>query len=228
MFLFFHQRWGLMPFMAITLARGVTAGAEDDFVEKAPENVGFRGIVLDETFDRWMFGGNGGTYRQQINDQIGAKVHELTVKYGFNDAQQTRVEGAIRNVERHIVLRIPQHEALVELLLREIRPPKTGGDFDDIVVKYQFSRLPEDALKPIFDEDQWPRVRIVFDGFQEFGPVLIHHRLIADEPAETTAPEKENANPHGDLSGENVRSGLRPARDARHEPTVSTVGHERH
>lgn len=93
------------------------------------------------------------------------------------------VDAAVRAVERTVDLRPPQREALVDLLSKETQPAKVFGDFDDIVVKYRLSQLPEDKLKPLFDQDQWPKVLLVLDSFREFGPFLKRHALIANEPA---------------------------------------------
>jgi hypothetical protein len=103
---------------------------------------------------------------------------------------RSNVEGAIRDVERHVVLRISQHEALVDLLMQEIPQPRAIGDFDETLVKYRFSQLPEDKLKTIFDEDQWSTVRKVFDGFQELEPILRQQQLIADG---TSPPNQDSS-----------------------------------
>ena len=91
---------------------------------------------------------------------------------------RSNIEGAVREIERHVVLQIPQQEALVDLLLCELQPPKSGGDFDPLVVEFQCSQLPEESLKPLFDEDQWPKVRKALDGFRKFAPLLKQHGLI--------------------------------------------------
>jgi hypothetical protein len=68
------------------------------------------------------------------------------------------------------------------LLVRETEPPKTFGDFDDVVIKYKFSQVSVEKLKPLFDEDQWQKVSMALDGFREFGPFLKRHGLLPNEP----------------------------------------------
>ena len=46
-------------------------------------------------------------------------------------------------------------------------------------------------LKPLFTDDQWEKVLNVFKSFQEFEPVLIHHRLIDVEAVHAIPKEPE-------------------------------------
>ena len=101
---------------------------------------------------------------------------------------RSNIEGAIRDIERHVVIKIPQQEALVELLISEIPPPKSSHDYDETLVKYQLSRIPEQKLRPIFDEDQWPQVRQALDGFHELEAALAQQGLIGEEGVEASNP----------------------------------------
>ena len=96
---------------------------------------------------------------------------------------RSNIEGAIRDLERQVVLKIAQHESLVELLISEIPPPKLSHDYDETLVKYQFSQIHEQKLRPVFEEDQWPQVRQALDGFHEFEAALVQHGLITQEGA---------------------------------------------
>jgi hypothetical protein len=48
-----------------------------------------------------------------------------------------------------------QRRRFERLLLNETRPPKSFGPSDYYVVMYQASKLPENVIKPIFDDLQW-------------------------------------------------------------------------
>ena len=104
----------------------------------------------------------------------------------LNDRNYVRhfsnVNGAVRVVERHVVLSVPQREALVDLVLKETRAPRFFGDYDDLAVQYQLSRLPDEKWQPLFNEGQWPGVRLEFDNLRQCEPVLKRHGLINDEP----------------------------------------------
>lgn len=108
---------------------------------------------------------------------------------------RSNIEGVIREIERHVVLKIPQQEALVDMLLRETHPPKVEGKRDPERLKFQVSKLPEETWKPLFDEDRWPTVRRVFGGFHKFGV------LFADEPP-TDVSGDESAISNGKSSDE--------------------------
>jgi hypothetical protein len=101
---------------------------------------------------------------------------------------RSNIEGAIRDIERQVVIKIEQHEALVELLLSEIPPPKSAHDYDETVVKYQFSRISDQKLRPVFEDGQWPQVRQLRDGFHEFGHALIQQGVIDEDGTEPSKP----------------------------------------
>jgi len=94
---------------------------------------------------------------------------------------RSNIEGVIRDIERHVVLRIAQQEALVDHLYCELPPPKIGSEFDHLVVKYQFSRMSERSLKSLFDEEQWPQVNKVIEGYRGLAAVLKREGLINEE-----------------------------------------------
>ena len=101
---------------------------------------------------------------------------------------RSNIEGAIRDIERQVVIKISQQEMLVELLMSEIPPPTSANDYDEAVVKYQFSRIPEQKVRPIFNEGQWPQVRQTLDGFNELETVLTQQGLIEEEAAAAPKP----------------------------------------
>jgi len=91
---------------------------------------------------------------------------------------RSNIEGAVRAVEQNVVLQISQHEALVDLHLTKIPQPKSLSDFDDSLVRFQFSQIPEQAIEHLFRADQWPKVRLVLDHFQTHEQVLKQNRII--------------------------------------------------
>lgn len=106
--------------------------------------------------------------------------HAIVLKERVQLRHRSNVEGAIRDLERRVVLQIPQHEALVELLLNEIPLPEAVHEFDESLVKYQFSQLPQQKMQTIFDAEQWITVRELFEEFQQLKPLLVQHALLSD------------------------------------------------
>jgi hypothetical protein len=69
------------------------------------------------------------------------------------------VSRAFRLMKRNLDLSDQQVQQLVQLLLRGTRPPKKFGRASEIaLVLFQVSRLPEQTIKPMFDDAQWQRL----------------------------------------------------------------------
>lgn len=58
-------------------------------------------------------------------------------------------------LERGMPLRADQREQFISVLKEETKPPKAFGQYDYHVVLYQLTKIPDEKLKPIFDEPQW-------------------------------------------------------------------------
>jgi hypothetical protein len=72
---------------------------------------------------------------------------------------QIRVEQYVIGLDGALGLSAAQRRRLVDLLVKETQPPSTFGPHDLLFIQYQVSRLPEDRLKPIFDDAQWSSLR---------------------------------------------------------------------
>ncbi|MCH5376048.1 MAG: hypothetical protein JJ992_18925, partial [Planctomycetes bacterium] len=78
---------------------------------------------------------------------------------------------AVATLEDGVPLRDQQRQQLVALLLAETEPPEKYGQYDYYVVLYKAAKLPEEKLKPIFDEAQWRALTLTFTqakGMQAF------------------------------------------------------------
>lgn len=124
------------------------------------------------------------------------QIHDTLVKERLRLRHRSNIEGAIRDVERLVVLQISQHEALVELLIREIPPPESTHEFDESLVKFQFAQIPSPLLKEIFKADEWLAVSERLNEFRSMKPLLVQYGLIADSTSSMgiesdSAPAKE-------------------------------------
>jgi hypothetical protein len=105
---------------------------------------------------------------------------------------RANLNATVRMVERHVNLEPAQQRALLELLFREISIPVASGNYDDLVVQYELSQLPEARLKPIFYDGQWRKVRRALDKVASFKPLLVEQGLISSDaspPVNATGPE---------------------------------------
>jgi hypothetical protein len=76
------------------------------------------------------------------------------------DFYRSRVEWAVVSGLGALKLSDDQRQRLVKLIVQNNRPLRRYGRHDFAAVMIQASRLPENTLKPIFDEAQWRRLRV--------------------------------------------------------------------
>ena len=78
-----------------------------------------------------------------------------------------------------IVLREEQRQDLIRLMMRETKPPSQPSQYDVQFLLLQFSRLPEENLKRLFDADQWEIMKGTVDVYQRvLEPRLRHQGLL--------------------------------------------------
>ncbi len=75
---------------------------------------------------------------------------------------EAKVELAVAMLETGVPLRDVQRQKLVKLLLDDAEPPTKFGEYDYYVVLYHAAKIPEETLKPIFDEAQWRALTQLF------------------------------------------------------------------
>jgi len=94
-----------------------------------------------------------------------------TVKRTLNEEQSVKFESAVRErnltrykatvkwcvvqLDRGLGMSDDQRRRLVELLVKETRPPKRFGQNDYWIMLFQASKLPESQIKAIVDDVQW-------------------------------------------------------------------------
>jgi hypothetical protein len=72
---------------------------------------------------------------------------------------RAKVEFAVAMLDNGLPLTDEQRQKLVNLLVTETKPPKKFGPYDYYVVMVQMGKLPEEKLKPLFDDLQWRMLR---------------------------------------------------------------------
>ena len=68
---------------------------------------------------------------------------------------QATVAWCVVQLDKSVGLSDEQRRRLVELLMKETRPPKRFGQNDYWYMMLQASKFPESKIKPIFDNVQW-------------------------------------------------------------------------
>ncbi|MDO8944208.1 MAG: hypothetical protein Q7U75_13550 [Desulfobacterales bacterium] len=83
--------------------------------------------------------------------------------------QRRSAGGEVVSLERIASLRLEPFEALeAPLLVLAENLPIHVGEEDDILTKYRMTEFSEEQLRPLFDEAQWPRVRVVLNVYQNY------------------------------------------------------------
>lgn len=102
---------------------------------------------------------------------------EQAARYeSFNRDRRTfryraKVELMVLKLSRSLGLRAEQQERFVQAIIEETRPPRRFGQNDYYLVLYQASTVPEERLRPIFDEAQWGLVQPLLrqgKGYEQF------------------------------------------------------------
>lgn len=94
------------------------------------------------------------------------------------------VERVVASLDENLSLRAAQRRQLTQLLLAETRAPAAFGQYDLYVVLAQAARLPEERLKPIFDEPQWKLFKTQLDQARGLEHFLKTNGLLPDGGAD--------------------------------------------
>lgn len=98
------------------------------------------------------------TLRKTLTDEQSAqydKIEQERRTYRY----RAKIEFSVAMLDNGLPLNDEQRQRLVALLLAETKPPKRFGPYDYYVVMVQMAKLPEDKLKPLFDDVQWRMLR---------------------------------------------------------------------
>lgn len=88
---------------------------------------------------------------------------------------RAKVEWVVAMLDNVMPLRESQRQALIELLVKETKQPRTFGEYDHYVILWQMSRLPEEKFTAILDEGQWKSLA------RQFKHVRGYERLLQRE-----------------------------------------------
>ncbi len=121
---------------------------------------------VNQTLNAELFG-DGSLFSKALKTTL---AEDQAARYGDVEREKereryrNRVEQYVTSLDNVLGLTAEQRRRLVSLLLDETRAPKKFGPADMAVIQYQMARLPEDHLKPIFDEIQWRSLSRRFDA----------------------------------------------------------------
>jgi hypothetical protein len=135
---------------------------------------------LQAKFNAGLFGESSffnKVLRRTLNDEQSSKYEEAMWQ-----RKQARYLAKLKLVvaimERNMPLRAEQREQFIDVLRQETKPPMAFGQYDYYVVLFQVAKVPEEKLKPIFDEPQWKVLKLFTTQAQGMEPWLKQQKLL--------------------------------------------------
>ena len=115
--------------------------------------------------------------------------HEAVVRDRTHYRYWARVDLAMELLNNEVGFTDDQRRQLVKLLHEETKPPRRLGQNDYYVVLYQLSRIPEDKIKPVFEDVQWRFLKRQLDQGRGMEMFLRQNGFVpADGPDPGPAP----------------------------------------
>ncbi len=97
---------------------------------------------------------------------------------------RANIELAVTMLEQATPLGDAHRRELITLLTSQTKPPQKSGQYDYYSLMFQLGRLPEEKLKPLFDNTQWKVVNRQLDQFKGMEPMLRQSGQLPDDDGE--------------------------------------------
>jgi hypothetical protein len=94
---------------------------------------------------------------------------------------RARVELAVNLLDGYVGMTADQRRRLVKVIVDETRSPRKFGRQDYQVVMLLASKIPEDRIRPIFDDAQWRKVRRQMDQVKGLEMYLKTNGFLPDD-----------------------------------------------
>jgi hypothetical protein len=106
---------------------------------------------------------------------------------------RTSIDNVITRFDRLLGLTEDQRSRFREILVTATRPSKIVNPYDYYLILIQASKLPEDRLRPIFDDAQWRALGQQLDQVRQAEAILRQWGLIDEEeaPGVASGPAKD-------------------------------------
>jgi hypothetical protein len=108
---------------------------------------------------------------------------------------RAKIDLAVTMLDRSVGLKAEQRRKLAKLLLEETQPPEKFGQWDYYVVLLQAAELPQDKLKPLFDEVQWKLMTRQLDQAKGMKQFLQQNGFLVAPAAQPPAVDVPKAAP---------------------------------
>ena len=99
-------------------------------------------------------------------------TREKSIRDASDMQHLSTIHWAAGSLDIWLQLGTERREKLEKLLIQRTRAPRKFGEYDYYGLVYQMSRMPEQELKPIFDEEQWQKIGRQFAEAQRLEKTL--------------------------------------------------------
>jgi hypothetical protein len=96
-------------------------------------------------------------------------------------SHRTSIVQAVNGWEQSMPLRDAQRRELITLLTRETKPPRKLTPYGSTWIQFQLSHIPQEKLKPIFDDIQWKTMHQYLANAKNLGQFVKQLGLLDEE-----------------------------------------------
>ena len=146
-----------MPLVAILFACASIVDADDDLNEVVPKNPGnVIRFAKDEPFDSWLFRGNPGTVRKQLEAKIGPAINDLCNKYTLANAHRPKLELAARVDLHRYDVRIEELRQRFEATMKDNNELGEHDEKSDwIIVRREIQEFRDHGMQDLFGSNSF-------------------------------------------------------------------------
>jgi hypothetical protein len=139
--------------------------------------------TLQATLQDGLFHEDSLLYKALPNTLTTEQFARYDAKARERRASQHRanIELALQTLERSVSLGEVRRRELLTLMAKEIKPPRRASSYDQYRILIQLGRLPQERLKPLFDDAQWRELNQQLVGFKRMEPQLIQVGMLPVE-----------------------------------------------
>jgi hypothetical protein len=142
--------------------------------------------------------GPGSLFAKTVKRTLDA---DQTAKLAQNEREKklfryrAKIDLAVTMLDRAVGLKADQRKQLAKLLLEETHPPERFGQWDYYVVLLQAAELPQEKLKPLFDDVQWRLLNRQLDQAKGMKQFLQQNGFLVAPAAQPPAVDVPKAAP---------------------------------
>jgi hypothetical protein len=129
--------------------------------------------------------------KSQFNSYQSLSRERLQFRHNAN------IELLVSTLEESVPLPSRQRRKLLELLRKETRPAPISGNFDFYYLMWQTGKIPEEKLRPLFDDAQWRAAERFVTQYMGIEPTLRQAGYFArpDSDVESSDGDASTPNP---------------------------------